>query len=370
MSEPGGSWTRRSARAPLGAIVRRVARVALAGASTLLVGVASADHMRLPSDTTVAHVAGSPYVADGPTKVAASLGLFDGEPAIVVQRYASGQHALEGLLAGEVGFALVAPTPLTLAVLERSHRSTYPSDPVVIASIALSSQSHQIVADAGAGVRELTDLAGRRLGLPIGTSAHFTWARLAATLALDPPPTLVDVHVQAHAAALASGTVDAVVTWEPHASALLTQGHDELVRISTRQAHAVNWLLVTHRDTVDRRPELVERVLRAYLGATAAIDRDPVASARVRAEALGVDPDDLAALEAGVLWDVTIDWSVLANVAEQVRWWAVAITGTDDAAEVLSPSRYLAPEPLRAIAPERVRVPHYLYEPRVSEARP
>jgi ABC-type nitrate/sulfonate/bicarbonate transport system substrate-binding protein len=81
-----------------------------------------------------------------------------------------------------------------------------------------------ILASRASGIRpgHLEDLRGKRVGLSALTEAHpYYWYVLTAK-GLDPrsAASVVDVPTPRLADALANGTVDAIVTWEP----MLSQG--------------------------------------------------------------------------------------------------------------------------------------------------
>ena len=312
-------------------------------------------------------VAGSGWVVDAPTKIADRLGLFGGtsaRPPVQVDYHASGLQAMRALLAGQAEFALAAPLPVAAAILEHAKAGEAPERAIVVlASVGMSNQSHYVVANRRRGVLEAEDLVGRRIGLPIHTSAHYGWYLHTVANGLDPRDMqLMDIPVDQHAHALQAGEVDAVVTWDPFGRQLLDQLGEQGVVFSTRQLHSVNWLLVTTRDLALDQPALVRRILYGYLQASDLIFRDPARARAIHAEATDLDVAELERMEQGVFWNVALNWAVLTNLEAQLEWLARERDPGAAAQPVVAD--YLHPAPLNALRPRAVMLPRHIFHRR------
>lgn len=341
------------------------ARLAPALLWLALVGLLAALFAPTPdhADPASVRIGGSDWVADAPTKVAAALALFD-EPQgtqrspVEVVYFESGKESLEALLAGEVDFALLATTPLAIALVSEPPLAV---EPVILASVALSNRTHVVVAAPERGIAAPADLAGRTVGLLGGTSAEFAWAQFAHLHGLEAASvTLLDMPVSALADAVVDGVVDAALLWHPWATELRRRLPGGGVVFSTRSVHTVSWLVVGTRRQVRASPELVERVLAGYLSAVDLIHRQPERARRLHAEAARPPLALLEELEERVIWSVGIDWSVLVNMHSQFTWLGER-RGTRFA--IPPPHTYLEPGPLARLAPQSVRLPDYLYFP-------
>jgi ABC-type nitrate/sulfonate/bicarbonate transport system substrate-binding protein len=310
-------------------------------------------------------IAGSAWVGDAPTWVADGLGLFnrgmgEGQPAIEVELYGSGLEALRQLIAGDAEFALAATTPTALALagaLEPG--SDQPAEIAVLASIALSNQSHYLVSLAGKGIQTAGDLAGQRVAIMFGTSSHYGWTRFSAFHGLDDAEVeLVDLPVAEMAAALKDGQVDAAVIWQPWDASLRSAYGDEITILPMRMLYTVNWLLLSRTDFVASHPEVVERVLQAYIDAIESIHEDAAQAVQMHAAAVGVEVDELESPAQRMLWRVGMNWSVLVNLGAQFEWlstWPELAGMTPP-----EPKGYLHGGPLKRISPELVTLPDYL----------
>ena len=315
------------------------------------------------SDTI--HIAGSAWVGDAPTWVADQSGLFnqdlaDDEPRIAVQLHGSGLEALNDLVDGKAEFALAATTPTALAlagVLDGAHGQ--PAPIAVLASIALSNQSHYVISPAGHGIQTPADLVGHRVAIMLGTSSHFGWTQFAAFHGLDDADIeLIDMPVADMAAGLRAGDIQAAVIWQPWDLSLREALDDQVTILPMRMLYTINWLLLAHRDFVSEHPDVAERVLRAYVNAIELIDSDPARALQLHSAAIDVEVDALAPLAEHMLWRVGMNWSVLVNLGAQFEWLARWPNLSDLVTP--QPRDYLLGQPLKRVAPELVTLPDYL----------
>jgi sulfonate transport system substrate-binding protein len=88
--------------------------------------------------------------------------------------------------------------------------------------------AYRIVARRAAGISELSDLRGKRIGTPASTSAHYYLVKALGRAGVPSSSvTVVPMAVPEMASALAKGDVDAVSGWEPGA-------HDAIAGLGPR----------------------------------------------------------------------------------------------------------------------------------------
>ncbi len=336
--------------------------------------------MFLTSPTAAGHqdvvrIAGSAWIGDAPTWVADREGLFnldrpDDAPVIEVEMHGSGLEALGQLLGGEADFALAATTPTALGLMGvLDDHGPGSASLVVLGSVALSNQSHYLVAPARHGIRSARDLSGRRVGVMFGTSSHYGWSRFSAFHELDHADVeLVDTPVTGMAEGLRQGQLEAAVIWQPWDLALRESLDEPITVLPMRMIYTVNWLLLSSREFVAERPDVVERVLRGYLGAMDMIDAQPNRTLAHHAAATGRDESELASQAEAMLWRLSLNWSVLVNLGTQFEW--LASWPEHEGLAVPEPSRYLHATSLRNVAPELVTLPDYLLTVQQQDVHP
>lgn len=300
-------------------------------------------------------LSGSSWVHDAPTRVAVLSGYFSGPgPEVVVKQANSGKTSLRHLLQGETEFALVAATPVALALLQQDfHKQPHDDDLVVLANISSSSQTHHVLALKDRDIHRPEDLRGRRVGLLSNSSAEYYWSQFSRFHGLQPGEVAVqELAIREMAEQLNSGAVDAVVTWDPWVFRLERDLSQPTVRFSERQIFTLNWLLVTRRKTVEQAPEVCERILKGYMRAVRTLHEQPSRARNLQGYDSDLPDAYLRAMEEKIIFHVGLQWSVLLDIEQQLDW-LIAKHHLNAAARP-RPEYYLAPGPLERLAPERV----------------
>lgn len=162
--------------------------------------------------------------ANLPMSVAAEKG-FDREFGFQIKRFftLSGPQLNEALAAGEIDAANMSG----VAALLSAARGL----PVkLIITRGYGGDINALMIGKGSAIRTLRDLAGRKIAVTIGSSAHqfIEMAARAEGLALD-QFTLQNMLLDTMPAALATRQVDAVAVWEPNVTSWAKQGVGEVI---------------------------------------------------------------------------------------------------------------------------------------------
>jgi NitT/TauT family transport system substrate-binding protein len=297
-------------------------------------------------------------VSKGPVSlailVAQQNGLFEREGVKVkLLDCASGRECYALLASGQAQIATAADVVATLNSFTRD-------DLAFIATISASSHQIKLLARKSTGIGTPLNVKGKRIGTVAGSSAQYflhSWL-----LFHDISP--AEVHVvplppDQIVGALQRREVDAVAIWEPVAGAALQAlGEDGLVMPNPR-VYTQHFGLVTTRATLAADGPAMQRVLRALIGAEAAIAAQPVKAADILAARLGITPAQANALAAEHDYRIRLDQALMSTMSAQRRW--VAQEGMDGLAKkgsVTAPLPKLTVEPslLRQVAPGAVSV--------------
>jgi NitT/TauT family transport system substrate-binding protein len=178
-----------------------------------------------------------------------------------------------------------------------------------------------VVARQDRAIRSPGDLRGRRIGLTTGTSAHF-WLD---SFLLRHQLVLADVHLQhvpaeGLAAALASGEVDAVATWQPYLDVAQDAVGNNGVLLTMAGIYDAPWSLAGLSDFPSRRPEALRRLLRALLRAERIYAEDPDAALATIAKVRGIRVAALRPQLADFRFALRLDQSLLGALEDESRW--------------------------------------------------
>lgn len=329
---------------------RQPTRLALSILGVLIVAIVTArtTHAR---DLTLSGVT-SP--GDLPTIVADARGLFRGTGAdLTVAFRLSGRRNLAALRTGDIEFAVMALTPLVLDRL-RDRPPGRDDDPVILAKLAHGIDLNHVVVLNGAGKPPAKALRGKRIGITRGTNARFMWSLFRAFHGVEATSVpIVDLPIDAIPDALAAGRIDGAVVWQPWTDRLKHRFGDRLRVFPARRIYAASWVLVARRATIAESPELCRTVLRAYHRAVHWIKANPAAAAAIYRRRADLANGSGEALAQRLVYDLSLDWSVVSGLLQQANWAARNGDGT----RPLAPLDLMAPGPLRAVRPGHVHLP-------------
>lgn len=180
-----------------------------------------------------------------------------------------------------------------IAVLARSHRH-----PVVVRVLDRSHGADQLLVRPD--VADLADLAGRRIGVEVASVGPEILHYALASVGLDESDiTVVPSEPAGMADAMAAGTVDAVVTYQPYASAV-PASDGRLLFSSADLAAPILDVLMIDRAYLDRHPTAAAAVQRACADAQALIAQHPEQSYADMGRRLGLSAREFATMYAQV----------------------------------------------------------------------
>ena len=158
------------------------------------------------------------------------------------------------------------------------------NDLAVLWPYSLAPKAFAIVAPAGGHVRQVPDLAGRKIGLPIGTAAHYLLVKALTREHLKPAQVdLINMSVPEAAVAVASGKLDAAVLVEPMLSKILAGGAVVLVRDGSDLIGGM--MVAAVRGTFYRQnPDIIKAYQKALQKAGGYMMEKPDAAMRIAAE--------------------------------------------------------------------------------------
>jgi NitT/TauT family transport system substrate-binding protein len=151
---------------------------------------------------------------------------------------------------------------------------------------------------ASAAVRTIQDLKGRKVAFqPLSPSDFLLGFALAQRGLSKKDLQTVNVTPEAVLATMATGLVDAGVTYQPSVSMILGLGGGTRyhVLLSSREARGMITDVLAVRDTtIEHKPELIVGLIRATLDGLAFMQREPAKAAAIIGKTLGISTADVA----------------------------------------------------------------------------
>ncbi|MDP2869603.1 ABC transporter substrate-binding protein [Methyloversatilis sp.] len=228
----------------------------------------------------------NPWLGYDPLVLARERGLIDPANLRVVELESSGESARQ------LRNGLLEAAGLTLA--EAIELASSGMDIKVVAILSLSKGADAVVAQPG--FANAAALKGARIGMENSALADVMLQRLLEAGALQRDAlSLSRLPVFEHENALMRGRVDAVITFEPVLSSLVSAGYRVLLDSADMPGEVVD-VLVVRSEALSARPAQVRALLRAFEDGRLALLAQPQEAARTLAA--GTDLDTVAYLRA------------------------------------------------------------------------
>lgn len=155
-----------------------------------------------------------------PMQVARAEGLFEKATGwdIEWRKFASGAEIIAAMASGDVKVSELGSSPMTIAMSQGVDIQLF-----MLAIVIGKAES--LIARDGSGISSVADLKGKRVAVPIGSTAHFS---LMGALQHEKVPVsevkIMGMAPDQIAAAWEQGAIDATFVWEPAQSRILKTG--------------------------------------------------------------------------------------------------------------------------------------------------
>ena len=287
-------------------------------------------------------------VLSAPLIIAAEKGYFADEGLdVTIKNYSFGRVCIEAMLTGEVNLATVAQMPIVMNGFKRDDFS-------IIAAFAYNYDDSKIVVRKDR-IRTGSDLKGKKIGTPFGTSAHFfldiymNYSNVPKTSA-----EVVNILAENLPDAMKSREVDAISSFEPYAYETLKLLQDKTIRLESIELFKEAFTLVGMKDFIKNHPEALKRVLRSIDRGIAFIKKNKRESIGILTRKLKVDDKFLETAWDGYVFDLSLDHSLLIVMEDQARW-AIKNKRTDKA-EVPNYLAFFYLDAMKSVKPDAVTI--------------
>lgn len=191
--------------------MKKTLRGLLAGSAVLILSAGTA----LAEKIVIGHF-GNPT----PMQVARAEGKFEKATGWEIEwrKFASGAEIIAAMASGDVKVAELGSSPMTIAMSQGVDIQMF-----MLAIVIGKAES--LIAREGTGITSVADLKGKRVAVPIGSTAHFS---LMGALEHEKVPAkevrIMGMPPDQIAAAWEQGAIDAAFVWEPAQSRILKTG--------------------------------------------------------------------------------------------------------------------------------------------------
>ncbi|WP_224400988.1 ABC transporter substrate-binding protein [Pseudonocardia sp. ICBG1034] len=301
---------------------RRAVRGTLAGAVALLTAVTAACGSQAGGSgdqPTVRYVNNSAQPLVG--LVAEQEGFFTrSQVQVDFTEIQTGTEAIAGMLGGSSDFVTAADARFVQAVSKQL--------PVVAVAVHNTGFLASLLVPAGdTATMSMEDLRSKRIGIQLGSGVHTAWLRHLDAIGMKESDfQVVNLAVTDMPAALAGGSLDGALVWQPYVNRSVEAGLTRVAMTPDRIAGPAGviypFYVLTTRSMVDERPDDVQRFVSALVCAEGWITQNPDASVGLlEPEYRGLSRDTVQAIFAEQTYGahVAVDDEVLADTTAQAR---------------------------------------------------
>lgn len=226
--------------------------------------------------------------------LADELGYFNEElenynVEIEVVKFDTGGEIKEALEAGEITFGSLGAQPILLA----NNNGT----PLrVIGTYKTTEECNAMVVRTDAGIKDITDLKGKRIGFTAGTTLHNLLLKILDKAQLtESDVELFTMNAAEIQTSLETGDIDAGILWEPYITQVLKNEDIELLIDGTGLVKEVCGYAV-NEDYISKNPEITAAVLKALDRAWNWADENLDSAITKIAESSGSGEDEVRAI--------------------------------------------------------------------------
>lgn len=196
------------------------------------------------------------------------------------RQFDSGRDVNTAMASGSVDIGLVGSSPAAIGI-----SSGIPYEVIWLYDVIGDNEA--LVVKKGKGINKVTDLAGKKVAAPFGSTTHYHLLVAMKEFGLDPrKATILDMQPPDMLAAWTRGDIDAGFVWEPTLIKMLESGGEILVpsRVLAEKGYLTADVGVVRKDFATKYPQVVAAYLRNLSNAVKLFREKPQEAARVVAK--------------------------------------------------------------------------------------
>jgi sulfonate transport system substrate-binding protein len=293
----------------------RLCRLLLGLASILMSGLVFAGTAGSNSEIKSVRVAMSLTPLSAPFIIAEDQKFFKRESVDVhITDFIGGHRSANALFSGEFDLATSSEVVVMFNSFARDDFS-------VLASFVSSNNDLKILSYRDAGIRNVADLVGHRVGIVTGSAAQFFLEETLLVSGVESD--IVDmVHVDPEAMlkALSDRSVDAVAIWEPLAYQIHDSLKGDVLIVPNDKVYTETFNALVMREFARENPDILVSVLTALEKAIEFIHKKPQQAQKIVAERIGEDVNLIKAIWSDFSFELSLHQWLLTTLETQARW--------------------------------------------------
>ncbi len=285
------------------------------GFSIFLFLVHKEQSMMIPKSKEHIRIAVSQTPLSSPFLVAKQLGIFAKYGLdVTLVPCCGGVACIDELFSGTVDYATSSESVVMFESFKRN-------DFMVLSSFVESDHDVKLLSLQRTGVRQVSDLIGKTVGMVKASSSEFYLdALLLVNNLTNDQVNKVYLKPQALTTALFEGRVDAISVWEPYGYQAASQSAAPLVNLSLSGVYQLSFNLLMMRTSYIQKQETHQRLLQALGDTIDWIHQHPESSRSIVGRVLSVKKIQLESTWKDYVFRLSLGNALLSNLQLQARW--------------------------------------------------
>lgn len=266
---------------------------------------------------------------------------------VTIMNYTSGMAAVNDVLNGKLDIAATAEFPLVANALKGENISA-------LAGIG-KFQLQDLIARKDHGIENISDLSGKKIGVPLGTISEFYIGRFLELNGLSlNNVTIVNVNSAGSMDSLINGVVDAVIIWQPYAYAIEDKLGSNATVWSPQSNQALYIVEVANNDWIKENPEIVQRFIQSLAQAEEYYVNNPSKTKAMIQKGLNYTDGYMSAVWPNQQISLSLDQSLIISMDDEARW--LINNKLTNATVVPNFLNYIYLDGLNAVKPDSVTI--------------
>jgi len=229
---------------------------------------------------------------------------------VKVVPFPTGAAALEALAGGAVDIATGGDVPTAAAALKNPK--------LRVVADGARWDGGRFVARRSAGINSIADLSGRKIAVPLGSSAHYFATKFLGEAGVTAE--LIQTGPAEIVTAISNHDVDAVAVFQPPLAKVIAALGDDGVQLQGRDKYNQHSLYLANADTLTRRSADVSSFLGAIRKADAPLTNHDASALASVAKATGLDSQLINGVIDEFKFKTELGPDLAADLADRARW--------------------------------------------------
>ena len=205
------------------------------------------------------------------------------------------------------------------------------------------------------GIANISDLRGKKIGVAKGTITEFNLGRFLILHGMNlSDVTVVDVQPGQFENALTSGTIDALICWQPYSGEITRKMDDRVIAWPAQSGQPLYGVLVARNDWVARNPATTVIVLKSLDQAAGYTVYHPDEARAIVQKRLNLSDEYMDSAWPGNHFSLSLDQSLILAMEDEGRW--MIANNLTNATAVPDFGKFMYPDALEAVRPGSVNV--------------